>query len=148
MNIALASKASHLPPKTIRYYEDIGLILPGRLRNGYRDYGETDVHKLRFLQRARSLGFTIEECRKLLSLYEDENRISRDVKRIAHQHLEKIERKIRELNSMQAVLRELVEHCHGDERPNCPILERLSGSAEAKAGMGNANTDKAISKQG
>ena len=136
MNIGLASKASHLPPKTIRYYEEIGLILPGRLRNGYRDYSETDVHKLRFLQRARSLGFTIEECRKLLSLYEDQNRASRDVKRVAHQHLAKIEHKVRELKSMQSVLRDLVEHCHGDERPNCPILERLSGAGETGVGDG------------
>jgi len=131
MNIALASKASHLPPKTIRYYEDIGLILPDRLDNGYRDYSKPDIHKLRFLQRARSLGFTIEECRKLLSLYEDKSRTSREVKSVAQRHLEKIDKKIRELKSMQAVLQELVEHCHGDERPDCPILERLSGANQA-----------------
>ena len=126
MNIGLAGKVSSLPAKTIRYYEDIGLIHPARRENGYRDYSEEDVHKLSFLQRARSLGFTIEDCRVLLSLYEDDTRASKDVKAIARNHMEKIDKKISELKAMQATLHHLIEHCHGDDRPDCPIIEGLS----------------------
>jgi MerR family transcriptional regulator, copper efflux regulator len=127
MNIGAAEQASGLPAKTIRYYEDIGLLVPARQDNGYREYGLTDVHKLAFLKRARGLGFTIEECRALLSLYEDRNRASADVKSLAHTHLHRIEAKIRELQGLRDVLFHLVEACHGDDRPNCPILDDLSG---------------------
>lgn len=126
MNISDAAVESGLPAKTIRYYEDIGLVSPGRLANGYRDYGEDDLHKLRFVQRARGLGFSVEDCRVLLSLYEDRNRASADVKQIAQTHLVEIERKISELQSLQKTLSELVHACHGDDRPHCPIINDLA----------------------
>jgi Cu(I)-responsive transcriptional regulator len=127
MNIGMAAEQANLPPKTIRYYEDIQLIRPARAENGYRDYSEQDVHRLRFLQRARSLGFTIEECRLLLSLYDDEHRASADVKAIATDKICEIDRKIKELHSLRATLQSLASHCHGDSRPDCPIIDDLSG---------------------
>ncbi|MBR9899946.1 MAG: Cu(I)-responsive transcriptional regulator [Rhodospirillales bacterium] len=126
MNISDAAADSGLPAKTIRYYEDIGLVSPGRLANGYRDYDEHDLHKLRFLQRARGLGFSVEDCRVLLSLCEDRNRASADVKKIAKTHLIEIERKIAELQSLRDTLSDLVQSCHGDDRPNCPIINDLA----------------------
>jgi MerR family copper efflux transcriptional regulator len=127
MNIGAAEQASGLPAKTIRYYEDIGLLVPARRDNGYRDYGQTDVLKLTFLKRARGLGFSIEDCRALLSLYEDRNRASADVRALAHTHLHRIEAKIAELEGLRDALSSLVEACHGDARPDCPILDDLSG---------------------
>ncbi|MEM1201034.1 MAG: Cu(I)-responsive transcriptional regulator [Pseudomonadota bacterium] len=126
MNIGAAAKASGLPAKTIRYYEDIGLITPDRKANAYRDYSDDHVHKLRFIQRARSLGFSVEDCRQLLSLYEDTGRASSDVKLLAQEHLSEIERKITELTSMHDVLNHLVKACRGDNRPDCPIIDRLA----------------------
>lgn len=127
MNIGEIAEASGLPAKTIRYYEDIGLIRPARTANGYRTFADRDRHKLAFLARARSLGFTIEECRTLLALYEDHDRASADVKRIAGEHLSRVERKIAELEGMRMTLSHLIEHCRGDERPDCPILNDLAG---------------------
>ena len=127
MNIGDASTHSGLPAKTIRYYEDIGLITPDRTENGYRDFSEKHLHKLAFLSRARGLGFSIEDCRTLLSLYEDTDRASADVKTMARGHLDKISRKIAELQAMQDTLSELVNKCHGDDRPDCPILRGLAG---------------------
>jgi Cu(I)-responsive transcriptional regulator len=126
MNIGEASGRSGLPAKTIRYYEDIGLIHPDRSGNGYRDYGADDVHKLRFLHRSRSLGFSVDECRQLLALYEDKSRASADVKDIASSKLTEIDRKIRELTELRRTLEHLVHACHGNARPDCPILEELS----------------------
>lgn len=126
MTIGEVSTASGLPAKTIRYYEDIGLVTPPRRDNGYRSYREQELHKLRFLSRARSLGFTIEECRRLLSLYEDRERASADVKALALQHLADIEGKIRELEGMKSTLETLVNTCRGDNRPDCPILDDLA----------------------
>ena len=126
MNIGAAAKASGLPAKTIRYYEDIGLIAPDRQQNSYRDYSDDHVHKLRFIQRARSLGFSVEDCRQLLSLYEDKSRASAAVKTLAQEHLLEIERKIAELTNMRDVLNDLVKHCRGDNRPDCPIIDRLA----------------------
>ncbi len=128
MNIRDAAEAAGLPPKTIRYYEDIGLIRPARGENGYRDFSEPDVHKLAFLARARSLGFSIEDCRALLALYEDRARASGDVKRVAEAHLSEIDRKIAGLQGMRDALSTLVHRCHGDDRPDCPILEDLGRS--------------------
>ena len=128
MNIGSAANRSGLPAKTIRYYEDIGLINPDRRTNGYRDYSDSHLHILRFLARARSLGFTIEECRRLLSLYEDKGRASADVKALAMEHIRNVETKISELESMRQTLTTLVNACHGDDRPDCPILDDLSGS--------------------
>src|SRR6056297_213480 len=104
MNIGEVSRASGLPAKTIRYYEDIGLVRPSRGANGYRSFSAQDVHKLTFLSRARSLGFSIAECRILLSLYEDRDRASADVKAVAAEHLERIARKIEELQSLKSTL--------------------------------------------
>ncbi|MBZ8134073.1 Cu(I)-responsive transcriptional regulator [Afifella sp. IM 167] len=127
MNIGTAADQSGLPAKTIRYYEDIGLVRPDRAGNGYRDYTRTDVHKLAFLQRARGLGFSIEECRQLLALYEDKSRASAEVKALAKQRMDEVDRKIEELHQLRRVLGHLVSHCHGDERPECPILDSLAG---------------------
>ena len=128
MNIGEAARASGLPPKTIRYYEEIGLVRSDRRGNNYRDYSETALHNLRFLQRARALGFSIEECRRLLSLYADKRRASADVRRLAEQHIGEIDEKIAELKAMRKTLSALVHACHGDHRPDCPILEDLAGA--------------------
>ena len=130
MNIGNAAIASGLPAKTLRYYEDIGLVEPQRLDNGYREYQEPDIHKLRFLQRARSLGFAISDCRILLSLYEEQTRASSDVKKIARVHLEKVESKIQELESLRKTLRHLIKNFRVDHRPDCPILDDLSGKTK------------------
>ncbi len=127
MNIGQASKASQLPTKTIRYYEEIKLISPMRAENGYRTYCETDIHRLRFLQRARGLGFSIDECRLLLSLYEDEKRASSDVKQLALDKIGEIDRKLSELESLKATLTALARDCHGDDKPACPIIDDLAG---------------------
>lgn len=129
MNISEVATRAGLPAKTIRYYEEIGLIRPLRSENGYRSFRESDLHKLAFLGRARSLGFSIEECRTLLALYEDRSRASGDVKQVAQRHLAQIEAKIAELRAMQATLAGLVNACAGDERPDCPILDGLSHPA-------------------
>ncbi len=126
MNIGDAAKRTEIPVKTIRYYEEIGLIRPLRDTNGYRVFGDTDIHKLAFLGRARALGFSIEDCRTLMALYEDETRASADVKQLAQEHLRQIEDKIAQLRSMQATLNELVQACAGDNRPDCPILRDLA----------------------
>lgn len=131
MNIGDVAQASGLPAKTIRYYEDIGLVRPARGENGYRSFSETDLHKLRFLGRSRALGFSIEDCRALLALYEDDQRASVEVRRIARRHLEKIERKIADLNALADTLTHLVDTCAGDDRPDCPILADLSGNKPA-----------------
>ena len=127
MNIKEAAARSGLPAKTIRYYEDIGLLRPARGANGYRDFSERDAHTLAFLARARSLGFTVEDCRALLALYQDRHRASADVKGVATAHLRRIEDKLTELQAMKATLESLVEHCDGDQRPDCPILDDLAG---------------------
>lgn len=126
MNIGEIAQAVGMPPKTIRYYEDIGLVNPKRSGNGYRVYGDTDRHQLAFLGRARSLGFSIEECRALLALYADRGRASAEVRAIAEDHLAAIEEKIAALRAMQATLSELVSACAGDDRPDCPILADLA----------------------
>ena len=129
MNIGEVAERSGIPPKTIRYYEDIGLVTPVRSANGYRAFREQDVHKLTFLSRARALGFTIEDCRTLLALYEDETRASADVKRVARDHLSQIEAKIADLNAMRDTLGHLIDACAGDDRPDCPILKDLGGKS-------------------
>ncbi len=133
MNIGEASRQAGLPAKTIRYYEDIDLIKPARLENGYREYSQQDIHCLRFLQRARGLGFAIEECRTLLSLYNDKDRASADVKSIAVRKIEQLDAKLLELASLRKTLISLVESCHGDDRPDCPIMNDLSGSHGSSA---------------
>lgn len=125
MNISDAARRSGLPAKTIRYYEDIGLVKPLRDDNGYRAFRESDTHKLTFLARARALGFTIEDCRHLLALWEDKSRASADVRDIARQQLKQIEAKIADLQDMRQTLSDLVQACAGDDRPDCPILRNL-----------------------
>ena len=127
MNIGDAAQRSGLPKKTIRYYEDIGLLRPARRGNGFRDYGDREVHELRFIARARGLGFSVEECRHLLALYRDEGRASLDVRETAELHIGTIRAKIEALRSMEKTRSHLIERCAGDERPDCPILDGLSG---------------------
>ncbi len=129
MNIGDASRISGLPVKTVRYYEDIGLVAAQRSENGCRSYGQPEIHKLCFVQRARSLGFSIDQCRALLSLYEDKGRASSEVKAIAKHHLEEIEAKIAELENLHEVLAHLINHCAGDDRPDCPIIDGLADTA-------------------
>lgn len=126
MNIKDVAKAAGLPAKTIRYYEEIGLIRPARGANGYRDFSPQDLHKLAFLGRARALGFSIADCRVLLALYEDAGRSSAEVKAVAQTHLAEIDAKIDALTDMRATLSHLVETCAGDARPDCPILASLA----------------------
>lgn len=128
VRVSQAAAAAGLPVKTLHYYESIGLVKASREANGYRCYDAVAVQKLRFLQRSRSLGFSVEECRALLSLYDDRHRASKDVKAIATAKLDDLDRKILELNSLRDALAHLVEHCHGDHRPECPILDDLSGA--------------------
>jgi MerR family copper efflux transcriptional regulator len=129
MNIGEAARQSGLPAKTIRFYEEIGLVKPTRrLDNGYRDYDQRNVHTLRFLARARALGFGVEQCRELLALYADRERASADVKAIALRHIADIDRRIHELQGMKTTLSDLAERCHGDDRPDCPILEGLASA--------------------
>lgn len=135
MNIGEIAARADLPAKTIRYYEEIGLVSPRRDANGYRAFSERDLHVLTFLGRARTLGFSIEDCRTLLRLWEDEDRASADVRRVAKQHLEDIEAKIANLLSMRDTLEELIHACSGDMRPNCPILRDLETAPAAGQGI-------------
>jgi Cu(I)-responsive transcriptional regulator len=130
MNIGEAASASGVSAKMIRYYESIGLIEPpARTEAGYRVYAGEDVHTLRFVKRARTLGFSIEETRELLALWHDKSRASADVKAFALKHIGELETKIAELQGMAQTLRHLARHCHGDHRPDCPILEDLADAA-------------------
>ncbi|MHA7886117.1 MULTISPECIES: Cu(I)-responsive transcriptional regulator [Roseicyclus] len=130
MNIGDVAQAAGLPAKTIRYYEDIGLIAPDRSANGYRRFTAAHLHKLAFIARARGLGFSIEQCRTLLALYEDRDRASADVKALAETHLAEIDAKMRELSEMRRTLADLVHACAGDHRPDCPILTGLAAPVE------------------
>ncbi|MEM1401072.1 MAG: Cu(I)-responsive transcriptional regulator [Pseudomonadota bacterium] len=130
MNIGAAAKATGLPVKTIRYYADIGLVVPEeRSEGGYRLYGQNELNKLVFARRARTFGFSIDETRELLSLYEDRDRSSADVKRIAQNRLVDIEAKMAELQALHAELSHLVTACRGDQRPDCPIISGLSAAS-------------------
>ena len=131
MNIGAAAAATGVSAKMIRHYEAIGLLRPAaRRQNAYRDYGEHEIHELRFVRRARRLGFPIEEIAALLALWRDKKRPSRDVRRIARTHLYDLEVRIVEMQAMAATLRKLVRCCHGDDRPECPILEDLAAGAD------------------
>ena len=131
MNIGNVAQALDMPAKTIRYYESIGLVTPRRSQNDYRHYRPSDVHKLGFVGRARSLGFSVEDCRVLLALYEDKDRASADVRKLAGEHLARIDAKLAELAAMRETLAHLVECCAGDTRPDCPILADLAGAPDA-----------------
>ena len=127
MNIGAAAAASGISAKMIRHYETIGLLAPaGRRPNAYRDYGEREVHELRFIKRARRLGFSMDEIGALLMLWRDRERPSRDVRRIAEAHVSDLEARIADMQAMAKTLRQLVQKCHGDDRPDCPILDDLA----------------------
>lgn len=128
--IGEAAEASGVTAKMIRHYESIGLMPEaGRTFAGYRLYGNNDLHRLRFIKRARSLGFPIKEIEQLLGLWDDRRRASSEVKRLALQHVRELEQKIGELSAMRNSLKVLAAHCHGDTHPECPILEDLAGGA-------------------
>ncbi len=130
MNIGQAAAASGVSAKMIRHYEAIGLVpAPVRTEAGYRVYGERDVHTLRFIRRARDLGFAIPRIRDLLALWHDEGRASRNVRAIALSHVRELEERMRQLQTMAATLRHLAAHCHGDGRPDCPIIDDLAAPA-------------------
>lgn len=127
LRIGEAASRSGVPAKTIRYYEEIGLLPEAaRSSNGYRVYGERAVAELRFVHRARGLGFGLSEVRDLLSLWRDRDRASADVRAVARHHVGAIEAKLAELETMRRTLLDLVERCHGDDRPDCPILDELA----------------------
>jgi MerR family transcriptional regulator, copper efflux regulator len=131
MTIGEAAQRAAVPTKTIRYYESIGLVsAAARAANHYRGYSDADVAMLRFIGRARRLGFTIEDLKQLVALYRDRSRASADVKAIALHHIDRIDRKLKELRAMRSALAELADRCHGDERPECPILDDLAGSGQ------------------
>ena len=128
-NIGEAAAASGVSAKMIRHYETIGLIpKAGRTYAGYRLYGENDVHLLRFIKRARTLGFSMKQIETLLALWQDRKRASREVKRVALAHAAELEARIREMEGMKRTLEALAHHCHGDHRPECPILDDLGGA--------------------
>ena len=135
MNIGEAAKASGVSAKMVRHYEAVGLVpAPARTDAGYRQYTASEVHTLRFIRQARDLGFSIHEIGELLSLWHDRKRPSRLVKALAQAHIEALEHKAQELLAMKATLQNLVQCCHGDERPDCPILDNLASGAAAAAG--------------
>ena len=138
MNIGEAAQASGISAKMVRYYERIGLIRAAtRTESGYRVYSDEDVHTLRFIRRSRSLGFSIEETAELLALWRDRERASADVKSFALKHVKDLEAKIESLQSMCRTLRHLAGNCHGDGRPDCPILDDI-----AEFGPGDKNDAK------
>ena len=127
-NIGEAAAESGVSAKMIRHYESLGLLKPARRTYaGYRIYEQSEVHTLRFVRRARDLGFSIKEIERLLGLWQNRRRTSAEVRRIAQDHIADLDRKIEELQSMRRSLEQLVHHCHGDQRPECPILDDLAG---------------------
>jgi Cu(I)-responsive transcriptional regulator len=135
LNISEASKESGVSAKMIRHYEGLGLFTAARRTfAGYRLYESNDIHVLRFIRRARDLGFSIKDIDRLLSLWQNRRRASGDVRRVAQQHMAELDRKIAELQGMRRTLEQLVRHCHGDDRPDCPILDDLAQVQRAPEG--------------
>ena len=135
MNIGEAAKASGVSAKMIRHYESVGLFpQAARTDSGYRQYGDREVNTLRFVRQARDLGFSIEQIRALLGLWQNRRRPSRQVKALAQAHIEELEQKLEELRLVKATLEHLVHCCHGDDRPDCPILDSLASGAAIRAG--------------
>ena len=126
--IGAAARASGVSAKMVRHYEALGLLgAVARTDSGYRQYRAADVHTLRFIKRARDLGFSMAEIAELVSLWHDRRRASADVKRIAQTHVAELEKRIQAMQDMRRTLQNLLHHCHGDERPDCPILDQLAG---------------------
>ena len=127
MNIGNAAKLSNLTIKAVRYYANIGLVKPKQnIFSGYREYNNEEVAKLKFIGKARKFDFSINECKELLSLYEDKNRTSKEVKKITLEKISQIDNKLKDLNDLRNELSFLASNCHGDDKPNCPILDELS----------------------
>jgi MerR family copper efflux transcriptional regulator len=136
MNIGEAARASGVSAKMIRHYEEVGLMpAVSRTEAGYRQYGSADIHTLRFIRRARDLGFSIAEIGQLVGLWQDRRRPSRSVKALAETHIRELEQKAAHLLAMKATLEHLVHCCHGDERPECPILETLADEGRGAAAV-------------
>lgn len=129
MNISEVAKLAGLSVKAVRYYDEIGLVIADRKDNSYRSYDDSMLNTLRFLQRSRNLGFSIDECRSLVSLYKDKNRASAEVKKLAEARIVDIENKIAELENLKQNLASLTDACHGDDSPECPIIDDLAGSS-------------------
>lgn len=144
MNIGEAARASGVTAKMIRYYESVGLLAPkARTEAGYRVYGLAEIHILRFIRQARRLGFLVDDIRKLLALWQDRSRASSEVKSIALEHIAELEQRIAELTEMRDILAHLAEHCHGDGRPDCPILDGLSTGGVSGLGRSPESTQAA-----
>ncbi len=149
MNIGQAAKTAGLSAKMIRYYESIGLVNPtARTEGGYRIYRDADLHHLRFIRQARRLGFAVEDVRRLLGLWQDHGRASAEVKAIALSHVADLNRRIAEMESMRDALAHLASTCHGDGRPDCPILEGIADGSTADALCGACATPTDESKDG
>ena len=130
MRIGEAAERSGVPAKTIRYYEEVGLLPePDRADNGYRVYASRTVELLRFIARARGLGFSLDDVHDLVDVWQDKGRASSDVRRLAKDHIAVIDAKLAELEGMRRTLSTLVERCHGDDRPDCPILDELANTS-------------------
>ncbi len=141
MNIGEAAKASGVSAKMIRHYESVGLFPePARTESGYRQYGEKEVGTLRFIRHSRDLGFSIEQIRELLGLWQNRKRPSRQVRALAQAHIEELEEKLEDLRAMKATLEHLVQCCHGDERPDCPIIDTLARDEPGGGAAGHART--------
>ena len=151
MNIGDAARASGISAKMIRHYEAIGLISAGRGANQYRVYSQADIAELRFIRHARDLGFPLQDVKRLLDLWRNRARASAEVKRLALDHVAALEAKAKSLSAMAESLRHLAEHCHGDARPDCPILEELAGAfssqVESLGDSENATKTGAFSSQ-
>lgn len=127
MNIGDITRQTGIPARTLRYYEDIGLVTPARAENGYRDYSGADLSRLMLIAQARHMGFSLDECRRLVALSADRGRASRDVQALAQKNLAAVQDRIARLRALETQLQSLIAQCHGDDQPDCAILEELSG---------------------
>ena len=147
MNVGEAARRSGLPPKTLRHYDAIDLVRPSRTPSGYREYSESDLFRLQLVKQSRGLGFSTEDCRILLSLYDDERRMSREVKAIVGVKLDEISRKLAELTSIKDVLETLADRCAGDDEPDCPILDDLVDETNGlAAGLGRRRASQPVER--
>jgi len=141
MNIGEAAKASGVSAKMIRHYESVGLFPePSRTGSGYRQYGDKEIVTLRFIRHSRDLGFSIEQIRELLGLWQNRKRPSRQVRALAQAHIEELDEKLADLRAMKATLEHLVQCCHGDERPDCPIIDTLASDEPVASSTRHATT--------